>query len=185
MSEENVSYGGEPKYQMGDLVEFEIDGKKHSGNIIDNRYWKNNVRYNHIFTDDIDWFILDRDIIGLSEKSDMPYGVSYVADKPDTDEPENVRQFRSIINKMLETYKAKNADYGDSFEKSIEKYGAIAGLTRISDKFNRLENLLLKDDDIMVPDESIIDTLLGLANYSVMLYMAIKKHSVIDLEERK
>lgn len=106
-------------------------------------------------------------------ESEAPYGVSYVADKPDTDEPENVRQFRSIINKMLETYRAKNADYGDSFGKSIEKYGAIAGLTRISDKFNRIENLILKGD-IQVKSESIEDTLLDLSNYCILLNMALK-----------
>lgn len=82
MSEERESYGDEPKYQIGDLVEFECNGKKHFGNIIDNRHWKGNVRYNQIFTDDIDWLVLDRDIIRLNEKSDIHYGVSYVADKP-------------------------------------------------------------------------------------------------------
>lgn len=102
-----------------------------------------------------------------------PYGVSYVADKPTDDEPENVRQFRSIIYKMLETYKAKNADYGDSFGKSIEKYGLIAALTRISDKFNRIENLILNKDRL-VEDESLADSLLDLANYSIMTYMAVR-----------
>lgn len=76
MSEERESYGDEPKYQIGDLVEFECNGKKYFGNISDNRHWKGNVRYNRIFTDGKEWFILDRDII------ELPYGVSYIADKP-------------------------------------------------------------------------------------------------------
>lgn len=174
--EESVEYG-KPKYKLGDTVFFDWYGQKMIGTITS------------VLTNERGYAYAIKTKDGGNYESDETcveslYGVSYVADKPNDDEPENVRQFRSIINKMLETYKAKNADYGDSFGKSIEKYGAIAGLTRISDKFNRLENLLLKDDDIMVPDESIIDTLLDLANYSVMLYMAIKKHSVIDLEER-
>lgn len=84
----------------------------------------------------------------------------------------NVYRFRAIVNKMAQTYKAKNSDYGDSFEKSIERYGEIAGLTRISDKFNRLENLILTKEQ-KVNDENIGDTLLDLANYAVMLYMAM------------
>ena len=104
---------------------------------------------------------------------EAPYGVSYVADKPDDDEPENVRWFRRITERMTETYKAKNADYGDSFGKSIEKYGLIAALTRISDKFNRIENLILNKDRL-VEDESLADSLLDLSCYSIMTYMAVR-----------
>ena len=56
--------------------------------------------------------------------------------------------------------------------KSIKKYGPIAGLVRISDKFNRLENLLM-GNDAKVKDERVEDTLLDLANYCIMLKMAI------------
>lgn len=86
--------------------------------------------------------------------------------------PDNVAQFRAVTTKMAEMYAAKNHDYGDSFGRSIEKYGAIAGLTRISDKFNRLETLLLSDTN-RVADEKVADTLLDLANYSIMLYIAL------------
>lgn len=82
MSEERESYGDEPKYQIGDLVEFEFNGKKYFGKIIDDHYWIGNIRYNKISTDGKNYFVLDSDIIALKEKSDMPYGVSYIADKP-------------------------------------------------------------------------------------------------------
>lgn len=100
------------------------------------------------------------------------YGVSYVASAPTDDEPSNVHRFRAIVNKMVLMYKAKNADYGDSFGKSVEKYGAISGLTRISDKFNRLENIILNNKQNII-SEKIDDTLLDLANYAIMLYMAM------------
>ena len=92
------------------------------------------------------------------------------------DEPNNVTQFRAVTSQMAEMYAAKNHDYGDSFGRSIEKYGAIAGLTRISDKFNRLETLLLGAES-RVADEKVADTLLDLANYSIMLYIALNKNN--------
>ena len=88
--------------------------------------------------------------------------------------PKNdVEHFKSITNKMVELFAKKNKDYGGSFTRSLENYGNIAGLVRISDKFNRLENLLLNGGQ-EVSDESVKDTLIDLANYSIMLYMNIK-----------
>lgn len=84
-----------------------------------------------------------------------------------------VQKFRELTEQMAETYAKKNADYGDSFGVSIRKYGPIAGLTRISDKFNRLENLLLNKGQ-QVSDESVSDTLMDLANYSIMLKMELE-----------
>ena len=78
------------------------------------------------------------------------------------------------MNHLNETYRAKNKDYGDAFGKSHEKYGAIAGLTRINDKFNRLEELILSGEQL-VEDETVLDTLLDLANYSIMLYMELEE----------
>lgn len=86
----------------------------------------------------------------------------------------SVEKFREIINTMLETYIKKNADYGDSFSKSIEKYGNIAGLTRISDKFNRLESLILGGKHLVL-DESLKDTLLDLSSYCIMLAIELDK----------
>lgn len=93
------------------------------------------------------------------------------------DEPLNVRTFRKIVNDMADLYKRKNEAYGNSFDRSVKKYGAIAALTRISDKFNRLESLVLgaKND---VPDESIYDTLTDLASYCVMTSMVLKAVAV-------
>ena len=82
------------------------------------------------------------------------------------------KQHEGITKLLNETYRAKNKDYGDAFGKSHEKYGAIAGLTRMSDKFNRIEELILTKEQL-VADESVLDTLLDLANYSIMLYMEL------------
>lgn len=86
---------------------------------------------------------------------------------------DKTRRFVQLVEHMAATYSRKNADYGDSFGVSVRKYGPIAGLTRISDKFNCLESLILKKEQ-HVADESIADTLLGLANYSIMLLMELE-----------
>ena len=73
------------------------------------------------------------------------------------------------------TYALKNQKYGDSFWESISKYGLIAALTRISDKFNRLEQLIINKEDGSDTDESLKDTLLDMANYCIMTAMALDR----------
>lgn len=81
--------------------------------------------------------------------------------------------FRDITEQMADLYEKKNKDYGNSYTKSIERYGSVAGLVRISDKFNRLENLML-NGECEIKDENIKDTLMDLANYAIMLYMEVE-----------
>lgn len=84
----------------------------------------------------------------------------------------NEDSIHKIYSKLEQTFKIKNKNYGNSFEKSIDKYGLIAALTRLADKFNRAEELILRiekkgsygDTD----DESLQDTLLDMANYCAM-----------------
>ena len=87
-----------------------------------------------------------------------------------------VEMFREITTSMADLYEQKNTAYGDSFGESIRKYGMISALTRISDKFNRFENLVLHPDT-NVGDERIIDTLEDLASYAVMTLMEMKLQS--------
>lgn len=70
-----------------------------------------------------------------------------------------------ICQMLHETYKAKNADYGDSFALVRGKY-PNAILIRLNDKLNRLETLMNGGKQHV--DESIDDTLLDLANYCIM-----------------
>lgn len=83
-------------------------------------------------------------------------------------------RFRNITEIMSDTYERKNADYGNSFGESIAEFGAVAGIVRIGDKFNRLKNLIKNPDSQRVNDESIADTLLDMANYCIMLKIELE-----------
>lgn len=77
--------------------------------------------------------------------------------------------------KMVEQFKAKNIAYGDSFGKQFEKYGPVSALVRMSDKFSRIEALILGAQN-NVTDERLEDTLVDLACYSLMTLYEIKTH---------
>jgi hypothetical protein len=91
--------------------------------------------------------------------------------------------FKQITDKMHETYKAKNYDYGNSFDKSMDEFGLTAAVVRMSDKLERLKTLSKKES--MVKDESVQDTLLDLANYAIMTVMYLKKHEDKDGTDNK
>lgn len=86
----------------------------------------------------------------------------------------NSQKFRDIANELSDLYEKKNSDYGNSFGKSIEKYGKIAALTRISDKFNRLESLMSGKEQ-RVDDEKLEDTLKDMASYCIMTLIELDK----------
>lgn len=114
-------------------------------------------------------YILDEQSVGKVEKDAKG------------DVPWNVAMFRQITDEMAGTYARKNATYNDSFGKSVNKYGFIAALTRMSDKFNRIENLILGAEN-KVPDESLEDSLLDLACYSVMTIVALRDAKIGDVD---
>lgn len=99
-------------------------------------------------------------------KWDMYFNESSNSDKSST--------FKDITDKMNKIYQMKNHDYGNSFDKSCDEFGITAALVRMSDKFNRIKTLINKNNN--VKDESIEDTLLDLANYSIMTLIWYKNN---------
>lgn len=100
-----------------------------------------------------------------------------VVNKEPKENMDNLVDHAGICAELTNTYKKKNADYGNSFSRAVEKYGLVSALTRISDKFNRLESLILHKEQ-EVKDESVQDTLLDLANYCIMTVMEIRKNGI-------
>lgn len=79
--------------------------------------------------------------------------------------------FKDVLDKMYEIYEKKNADYGNSFSKTFEEFGLTSAAVRINDKNERFKKLIKQE--AQVQDESIEDTLLDLANYSVLTLMEL------------
>jgi hypothetical protein len=91
-----------------------------------------------------------------------------------SNEPENIQMHRRLLQEMHELYCMKNADYGDSFHLSFEEEGLAMARIRLGDKFNRFKTLS-RSETAMVQDESIVDTLIDLANYAVMTVMEMER----------
>lgn len=91
---------------------------------------------------------------------------------------DKIVKHKELCDYLHETYKIKNADYGDSFTEMFAEFGIITAITRIGDKFNRLKNLY-KNQSQQVKDESVRDTLLDMANYCIMTVMEIDNQKKI------
>lgn len=77
----------------------------------------------------------------------------------------------------------KNHDYGNSFEKSLDTFGLVAGIVRMNDKFERLVSLNDPNKDAQIASESLIDTLEDLSNYAAMAACWLKGKKVADWKE--
>lgn len=111
--------------------------------------------------------------VGVDVIKEVQHGIRMLGTRPVL--PDNVKQFFDITAKMANTYRAKNHDYGNSFEQSLDKFGLVASVVRLGDKMNRIESLTKKE--AQVKDESIKDTLLDMANYAIMTVMWMDKKS--------
>lgn len=84
----------------------------------------------------------------------------------------DVERFKKITQEMSDLYAKKNANYGNSFEKLYNDLGEVAGLVPLHNKLDRLTNLIKGGKNDF---ESIEDTLIDLANYSIMNLIEIQK----------
>lgn len=86
-----------------------------------------------------------------------------------------VAQHKAICEEMNALYSQKNHDYGDSFHETFLEEGMAMARIRLSDKLNRFKKLT--KSEAQVSTESLRDTLIDLANYSVM--------TIMELDSRK
>jgi hypothetical protein len=77
----------------------------------------------------------------------------------------------TVCSELNRIYKAKQHDYGNSFGESVKEWGLIAAVIRMDDKMRRLKTLITSERQV---DETIRDTLLDLANYSIMAVMELE-----------
>lgn len=82
--------------------------------------------------------------------------------------------YNSIVDNMKEVCNQKNKDYGTSVQDTYEKFGDLAYIIRLHDKWNRI-NSLMEKGKAEVKDESIDDTILDMANY-LLLWLTSRKY---------
>lgn len=85
---------------------------------------------------------------------------------------DKVKLHEEVCVELNKLYERKNKDYGDSFGKSYQEYGLVMSAIRLEDKLNRFKSLIKQAAE--VKDESIEDTLIDLANYSIMTVMEMR-----------
>ena len=84
------------------------------------------------------------------------------------------REFLNIILKMFQIFRAKNTDYGSSFDELFDEFGMTSALLRLKDKYNRLK-AITENGDIKVKDESVQDTLMDMANYAILTILKLRE----------
>lgn len=82
--------------------------------------------------------------------------------------------FQDITQEMLELYAKKNRDYDNSYSRSLDEDGLLVAKIRLGDKFSRFSTLIKQE--ALVKDETIEDTLIDMANYSVMTLLWLKNN---------
>lgn len=88
---------------------------------------------------------------------------------------ESVLRHKGVTEELNALYERKNHDYGDSFHLTWEKFGAVMAAIRLEDKLQRFETLIRAESKLH--DESIRDTLMDLANYSIMSIMELDREA--------
>jgi hypothetical protein len=91
-------------------------------------------------------------------------------------EAKQMHNYENYVCKQTLTFIQKNADYGNSVQKGLDKHGKVYFLIQAENKVNRLTKLLKKGN--MVKTESIEDTIDDLVNYTVMYYIWEAKEAI-------
>lgn len=89
-------------------------------------------------------------------------------------EEQFLENYETTLNELANTFFVKNERYGNSFTDTIEDYGLVASMVRITDKFNRMTTLF-KNRELDCDGEPLKDTMLDMANYLIMTVAYMKK----------
>lgn len=104
-------------------------------------------------------------------------GYESARSKKDSD---NVKAFKTILNEMAETYKAKDADYGSAYDDGYRLFGHTQLLSRIYEKFSRVKHLL--DGNKPNVTENVCDTLTDMAVQAICLRMLLQKNDFVNVD---
>lgn len=87
-------------------------------------------------------------------------------------ETDKNQKFAFICEELKAIYKAKNADYGDSFTRLFKEYGITYSIIHLEEKLNRIKSLQKKSND--VDGETYVDSLKDLVNYGILTLIELQ-----------
>lgn len=90
------------------------------------------------------------------------------------DDTGDAKAFRDITNKMYDTFKQKNTDYGNSFHKIFKECGMTYAYGHMAEKLERINSL--RKNEAKVKGESMKDSLYDLANYAILTIIELEKN---------
>lgn len=81
--------------------------------------------------------------------------------------------YGSLLDKLFNTYKAKDADYGSAFAEMFDELGIDYAYGKLREKMNRIK--VLRKRPNMVENEGLEDALLDTAGYAILTLVELKK----------
>lgn len=81
--------------------------------------------------------------------------------------------YKDILDKLYETYKAKDQDYGSAFSEMFDELGIDYAYGKLREKINRIK--VLRNQPNMVENEGLEDALLDTAGYAILTLVEIEK----------
>ena len=165
---------------VGDILEIEAIWKKDTMPYqLTNGYWYSEDCLEPITDHD---YLMDKILERNNKPEKLNTGDPWIDNLPESyfemyeeeSKTDKYARHKEITDYMHKTYVSKNKDYGNSFERTHKEIGSRASLGRIADKFYRLQNIILNDEQL-VEDETVKDTLIDMANYAIMFAMELEE----------
>src|SRR5690625_1359348 len=169
------------KFQVGDEVRVvsappEVNERGYVGRIyeverVDNRAMVYKLSNGLWYAEDDLEEVIDHDVLmqKVLERNNKPETLKELTEPLDL-----IDSHKRICKQLNKVYADKNHDYGNSFGATYEKYRDISALVRISDKMNRIEQLVQTGEQ-KVKDEALEDSILDMANYLIMWAMELEE----------
>ena len=92
--------------------------------------------------------------------------------------------FDVLAGALAQTLITKNLAYGNSYDESVDTWGNKTMGMRLEDKYNRIKHLLLQDK-MKENDESLLDSLLDNAGYSILAINYMLNHGMVSEDDKK
>lgn len=122
-----------------------------------------------------DYWQKSKDFQKTSNDSESKNGLTMGSTEITLTDNQTKNPFKKYTDRLAETLQEKNKAYGDSFAQSVDDYGLKVIGIRLSDKYNRVKHLV-NSGELKENDESLEDTLLDMAGYSILALKYLKEH---------